>query len=215
MDSQAQAAVPVAGPANRSRSFAAACLLAAALATGGCASSGGIGARLERTMQAIGLKSDTAPDTRDKAVPLKLFAGDNLNAGNGKRGMALVLRVYQLRGMQRFEQAPFDAFLDEAHEQAALGDDLLGATEILLMPGQKHELVEAVAGPAGHIGVVALFRSPAASRWRFSFDAGKAAKDGITLGLHACAMTTTSPALVTTVASEAYSLSSVNCAAKR
>ena len=215
MDSQAQAAVNVAGPDTMPHPIAIACLLAAALVTAGCASSGGIGARLDKTMQAMGLKDQAAADGKDKAVPLKLFAGDNLNAGNGKRGMALVLRVYQLRGMQRFEQAPFDAFLDGAREKAALGDDLLGATEILLMPGQKHELVETVAGQASHIGVVALFRSPAASRWRFSFDARKAVKDGITLGLHACAMTTTSPALVTTLASEPYSLSSVNCAAKR
>jgi len=215
MDSQAQAAVHVARSANRPNSFVVACLLAATLVTGGCASSGGIGARLDKTMQAMGLKDQAAADGKDKSVPLKLFAGDNLNAGNGKRGMALVLRVYRLRGTQRFEQAPFDAFLDEAREKTALGDDLLGATEILLMPGQRHELVETITGQAGHIGVVALFRSPAASRWRFSFDAGKAAKDGITLGLHACAMTTTSPALVTTLASEPYSLSSVNCAAKR
>lgn len=215
MDSPTQVAVHAAHSTTLPRSTVIACLLAAALVTAGCASHGGIGATFGKTMQAMGWKGEAGPDGKDKAVPLRLFAGDNLNAGSGKRGMALVLRVYQLRGMQRFEQAPFDAFLDEAREKAALGDDLIGATEILLMPGQKHELVEALAGQAGHLGVVALFRSPAASRWRFSFDAGKAASDGITLGLHACAMTTTSPALVTTLASEPYSLSAVNCAAKR
>jgi len=210
MESQAQALVGTKYGNRRIQLLA--CLLLATLTAAGCATSGGA---LDKTMQAMGLKSDAAALGKDKPVPLRLFAGDNLNAGSGKRGMALVLRVYHLRSLQRFEQAPFDAFLDEAREKTVLGDDLLGSTEILLMPGQKHELVETVAGGASHLGVVALFRSPAASRWRFSFDAGKAVKDGITLGMHACAMTTTSTALITTLADEPYSLASVNCAAKR
>lgn len=211
MDSQAQHAAYARTDGKRS-ALIAGLLLVATLSAGGCASSGGV---LDKTMQKMGLKGSAAQAGKDQAVPLRLFAGDNLNAGSGKKGIALVLRVYQLRSPQRFEQAPFDAFLDETREKAALGDDLIGSTEILLMPGQRHELVQNVAGAAGHLGVVALFRTPAGSRWRFAFDANKASKDGITLGLHACAMTTTSTALTTTLASEPYSLSGVNCAAKR
>ncbi|MFD0739817.1 type VI secretion system lipoprotein TssJ [Lysobacter koreensis] len=182
------------------------------LMAGGCASQGGVGGMVGKTLEAVGLKGQ-AP--REQAVPLRLYAGDNLNAGKDKRGLALVVRVYQLRGAQRFEQAPFEAFLDEASEKAALGDDLIKATEILLMPGQRHELAETVAAEGSHLGAVALFRAPVANRWRFVFDARKAAKDGITLGLHACAMTTTSPALITALASPPHSLSAVNCAGKR
>lgn len=210
MDSQGGHANPL--PPRQRRRLAAVLLSGLVLAAGGCASTGGV---VGKTLELVGLKAPADPAPKEKVVPLRLYAGDNLNAGKDKRGLALVVRVYQLRSPQRFEQASFDAFLDEAHEQAALGDDLLGATEILLMPGQRHEVLERVAAEGSYLGVVALFRSPAATRWRFAFDAGAASKEGITLGLHACAMTTTSAALVTTLASEPHSLSSVNCAGKR
>lgn len=200
-------------PLDRRGSRRAAFVLAGlTLLAGGCASQGGVGGMVGKTLEAVGLK---AQGNREQMVPLRLYAGDNLNAGKDKRGLALVVRVYQLRAAQRFEQAPFDSFLDEASERAALGDDLIKATEILLLPGQRHELVERVAADGSQIGMVALFRAPASNRWRFAFDTRKAAKEGITLGLHACAMTTTSAALVTTLASEPHSLSSVNCATKR
>lgn len=199
-------------PASIARASAIAALAALALLASGCASQGGVGGMVGKTLEAVGLKGQTP---REQAVPLRLYAGDNLNAGKEKRGLALVVRVYQLRGVQRFEQAPFDSFLDEASEKAVLGDDLIKATEILLLPGQRHELIETVAADGSHLGVVALFRTPAANRWRFAFDTRKAVKDGITLGLHACAMTTTSPALVTALASPPHSLSAVNCAGKR
>jgi len=144
-----------------------------------------------------------------------LLAGNNLNAGGDKKARALVVKVYQLRGTQRFEQVPFDSFLDESREKAALGDDLIKATEILLLPGQQHEVLEKVAPDGSQLGVVALFRQPADSRWRFTFDTKKAAKAGVTIGLHACAMTTTSPALTTQLSGDPHSLSSVNCARAR
>jgi type VI secretion system protein VasD len=37
--------------------------------------------------------------------------------------------------------------------------------------------------------VVALFRAPDGQRWRATFPAADAGKAGITIGLHACAMT--------------------------
>lgn len=189
-------------------------VLAVVLALGGagCASSGGIGGTVDKAMQSVGLKQAVP---KEHTVPLRLYAADNLNAGAGTRPLALVVRVYQLRGLQRFEQAPFDAFLDEDAERAALGSDLVVANEVLLTPGQRHEFQERVAADASHLGVVALFRSPASSRWRFAFDSRKAAAEGITVGLHACALTTTSAALETRLASEAHALSAVNCAGKR
>ncbi|UHQ21453.1 type VI secretion system lipoprotein TssJ [Lysobacter sp. 5GHs7-4] len=162
-----------------------------------------------KAMELAGLKT---PQPKEKAVPLELLAAQNLNAGNGKKGLALVVKVYQLKSTTAFDQAPYSAFLDENSEKAALGADLVKVTEILVMPGQDHELIERVAPDAGQVGIVALFRTPAAVRWRFTFDTKKAAKSGIRLGLHACAMTTTSAeALTTKLATEVHSLSGAPC----
>ncbi len=184
------------------------CLLA------GCASTPDAGPGLVgKALEKIGVKkpADETPPQRVKTIPLRLHAGANLNAGNDGKPLALVVRVYRLRDHERFERAPFSAFLDEDAEKTALGDDLIGASEIVLQPGQRHEIVERLPPEATTLGVVALFRSPAPGRWRFSFDGTGSEKEGVTLGLHACAMTTSSPSLLSRIEGEPHSLTRARC----
>jgi type VI secretion system protein VasD len=191
---------------------AAALLLACLAANTGCSSQGGIKQAFGKTLQAVGIGDAPA---QPRELPVYLHAGENLNAGDGQRALSLVVRVYQLRGRERFDDAAFEVFLDAQRERDVLGGDLIRVTEVLLAPGQRHELVEPLPADGSHIGVVALFRQPAQTRWRFTFDARKPGEDGITVGLHACAMTTTSTALQTALASPAHSLSSSRCAQSR
>jgi len=183
-------------------------LIASLLVTAGCSSQGSIKQALGRTLQAVGL--DNLPE-QEREVTLRLYAGDNLNTGEGKRALSLVVRVYQLRNLERFEEAPFDVFLDQQRERDVMGDDLIGVTEVLLAPGQRHEVLERLPDDGRYLGVVALFRSPAQTRWRFAFDADEAAGDGVIVGLHGCAMTTPSPALETALSGPSHSLASSHC----
>ena len=180
----------------------------------GCASGGGVGKAFNRTMESVGLR-DIDHDERAgiRTVPLRLYAGDNLNAGSGDRALATVVRVYHLRGIQRFEQAPFDVLMDETREQAALGNELVQAREVVLTPGMRQQFEERLSPDTTHVAVVALFRAPASSRWRFAFDArhGEIEREGITVGLHACALTSGSPALASSVPGDASSLVAVRC----
>jgi len=187
-------------------------MLLLAVGLTGCASSGGIGKAVNRTLESIGIKDgDGKPEER--TIPLRLYAGDNLNAGNDDRALAAVVKVYHLRDASRFERAPFDAFLDEEREREALADDVLSVNEIVLTPGAQHEIGERLGEDADVIGVVALFRAPAANRWRLAFDARhkRVEKDGITIGVHACALTTSSASLLSRVAGDASSLASARC----
>lgn len=188
-------------------------LLAVTLALAGCAS-GGIGKAVNRTLETVGVR-EVDHDARAgiRTVPLRLYAGGNLNAGHGGRGLATVVKVYHLRGIHRFERTGFDALMDQSREQEALGSDLVQVREIVLTPGMRHEVEERLAAEATHIGVVALFRAPASGRWRYAFDARHqdAGAEGIIVGLHACAMTTGSAALATTVPGGASSLASARC----
>ncbi len=189
--------------------FLRACVLAAVLAsTAGCASSGGL---VDRGLQAVGLRE--AKPEGPRTVPLELMAGTNLNAGSRQQGLSLVVKVYRLRGTQRFDRAPFDAFLDETRERAALGDDLIGVDEVVLTPGQRQTLPQDVGDQVNAIGVVALFQAPASQRWRLAFDTRHDAidRDGVRIGAHACALTTTSASLLTRLPGDAGSLASVRC----
>ncbi|WP_411832390.1 type VI secretion system lipoprotein TssJ [Pseudoxanthomonas mexicana] len=181
-----------------------------ALLLGGCASDGALGRTVDRTLQMAGIKP---AEPRARTIVVRLHAGTNLNAGSDNRANAAVIKLYRLRGTQRFEQAPFNAFLDAARERSALGEDLLGVEEVVLVPGARHEISQALPPEAAALGVVALFREPADNRWRLAFDARHARldKEGITLGLHACAITTGSPALITRLAGDPASLVSTRC----
>jgi type VI secretion system protein VasD len=156
----------------------------------GCAG-GGIGAIAGAALDATGLrKSAELPDAQKppRTVALKLHAADNLNVNSQGQPLALVARIYKLRQNAAFERTPFAAFLDPAAERQALGADLVEVKEVTLVPGQHYEVDEQVAREAGYLGVVALFHAPAAQRWRLSFAAADAERQGVTVGAHACAL---------------------------
>ncbi|KAF1016746.1 MAG: hypothetical protein GAK31_00004 [Stenotrophomonas maltophilia] len=181
----------------------------------GCASDTKLGKAMDKTLQAVGIR-DSKPEA-PPVIPLRLYAGSNLNAANDKRATAAVVKVYHLRSSQRFEQAPFNAFLDQAGEQAALGADLLSVNEVVLTPGARQELSEQLSEGSAVLGVVALFRAPAENRWRLAFDTkGKTLpQDGVTVGIHACALTSDSKALLTRISGDPGSLASIRCASTR
>lgn len=162
---------------------ALACLLLAGCAGGGLASA---------ALQMVGLTKPPpeVPDAQKppRTVHLQLHAGQRLNTDAQGQSLALVARIYKLRQRAAFEQAPYASFLDAQKEKALLGPDLLEVKEVLLVPGQRLDLQEKVSREAGFIGVVALFRAPAAQRWRATVAAQDAESDGLTIGLHACAI---------------------------
>ncbi len=196
--------------ATRFTSRASLALLAMLIA--GCASNGGI---VDKTLKAVGIRE--TPPEGPAVIELRLLAGSNLNAANDGRATAAVIKIYHLRNIQRFQQAPYAAFLDQAGEQASLGADLLSVNEIVMTPGSRQTFTETVKEGSAAIGVVALFRAPAENRWRLAFDtAGKtAASKGVTVGVHACALTTDSEALLSPLSGDPGSLASVQCAGAR
>ena len=161
----------------------------ALLALAGCAAGSIAGSALEM----VGIRKPVElPDLQKppRTVAIKLHASPNLNADAAGHPLALVARIYKLRQTTAFERAAFEGFLNVHTERELLGNDLLEVKEIMLIPGQRYEISEKVSREAYYIGVVALFRAPAERRWRLAFAADDAEKSGITIGLHACAMST-------------------------
>jgi type VI secretion system protein VasD len=189
---------------------AAACSLCLVLLAG-CAG-GGVGALAGAALEASGLrKPPELPDAQKppRTVALRLHAADKLNLDAGGQPLALVARIYKLRQNAAFEHAPYAAFLDPASEKQALGADLLEVKEVTLVPGQRYEVDEKVSREAGYVGVVALFHTPAAQRWRLAFPAADAERQGVTVGVHACALSVGAGARATVP--DMRMLSSVHC----
>jgi len=168
------------------RSWVVLCL---AGALGGCAGGGGMpgGGALE----ALGLrKPPPVPEAQQPplTVALHLDAAPRLNVDARGQPLALLVRVYKLRQRNTFEGAPYAVFLSPQAERELLGADLVEVRELTLVPGQRLDLSEKIARDTPWLGVVALFHAPAAQGWRASFAAADAEQAGVTVGLHACAL---------------------------
>ena len=129
----------------------------------------------------------TAPPP-PREVAIKLHAAARLNSDAKGQPLALVTRIYTLRQQAAFERAPFDAFLSPQSEREALGADLIDVKEVMLVPGQRYDAVERVGPEAAFIGVVGLFHSPSAQRWRVAFTVAEAERLGIAIAAQACSL---------------------------
>ncbi|MFT3857867.1 MAG: type VI secretion system lipoprotein TssJ [Aquabacterium sp.] len=161
--------------------------------------SAGLGAMATKALEWAGLKKREAPDAAalpqvpDSALPdwkitWRVHASDALNVSDEGQSLALLIRVYKLRHADTFLQMPADAFGDPVKEKALLQDDLLGAREIQLLPGQRLDNIDKLAREARYLGIVALYRKPATNHWRYAFDASSIEKSGLHIGAHACAL---------------------------
>lgn len=144
-------------------------------------------------------------------VVIRLHAGGLLNSDTNGQSLPVVARIYELREKDAFERAPATAFDgDKSHLPSELADALLGSREVVLTPGQRYEVTETLPEGTRYIGVLALFRAPAQGRWRHVFDARAATETGLTLGVHACALSVASGQALD-VAPELTRLAGVQC----
>lgn len=179
-------------------------LAATCLVMYGCSATSDGSGMLDRGLQAVGLqRPQPQMPTLDGAtgglpagmpalsrkVTLRLHAGDVLNTDANGRSLSVVARIYKLRDKTAFASAPYSDFQElkpsKAPEFAA---DVVDVREVVLTPGKQYDVIETVGADAPYFAVVALFRAPAPQRWRFVFDSKSAAATGVTMGVHACAL---------------------------
>jgi type VI secretion system protein VasD len=167
-------------------------LVAICAALAGCETVGKAGGK---ALEVVGIKKPElppVPEVPESAKParrmkLTLTASESLNVDPSGKSLSLVVRVYKLRSATAFLNAPYETFGNAAKEKEVLGDELLEAREIVLLPGQQQKVDERWAREAPFVGVVGLFRLPAARRWRYAFELDTFQLDpGFVLGAHAC-----------------------------
>ncbi len=152
-----------------------------------------LGGYKDKALEAIGFKKPELPQVPDVQLPdrkvtWRLHASDSLNVAPSGEPVALLTRLYKLRSPNAFLQAPYEVFGDPAKEKQQMGDDVIETHDIQMIPGQHEEVLDKVAREVRYIGIVALFRHPSPQRWRYAFRSESAEKSGLSIGLHACAM---------------------------
>ena len=99
-----------------------------------------------------------------KAVLMDLVASPTLNADDSGSGLPVVVRIYQLHGKDRLEQADF-ASLWKA-DRDVLQDDLISRQEVTVHPNSTVPLSIDRSKKPEFLAVMALFRKPEGTSWR-------------------------------------------------
>jgi len=102
--------------------------------------------------------------TRD--VRVALVSTKNLNPDDSGAALAVIVRVYQLRGKEKFERASFKGLWK--NDTQVLEGDVLDRKEVTLHPDSEMsvELEVDTKKGAEFLGVMALFRKPDGETWR-------------------------------------------------
>lgn len=145
-----------------------------------------------------------------RRVTLRIHAAEVLNTDASGRSLSMLVKLYKLKELDPFMQAPYDSFKDQPGSRPQQIDGVIEVQEVVLTPGQKYEVVETLPAEVNYLAIVGLFRAPDDRRWRFAFDTKGATKTGITLGAHGCAFSVSEGQPVNAVP-ETMRLAGVQC----
>lgn len=94
--------------------------------------------------------------TQVKTMNIDLTSRASLNKNGGGQSLSTVVRIYQLKTPQAFEQLSYAQF--QADDLDGLKADLLATKDVVLRPDAAASVSEPMKEDAQYVGVVALFR---------------------------------------------------------
>jgi type VI secretion system protein VasD len=97
-----------------------------------------------------------------------LTVSDRVNPDDEGRSLPTVVRMYQLRGLQKLENAEFEEIWQNATE--TLGDDLVKFDEFTVFPADRVANPLEIADGVSYVIAVALVRKPAGTSWRAVYE---------------------------------------------
>ncbi|MEJ0003730.1 MAG: type VI secretion system lipoprotein TssJ [Pararobbsia sp.] len=94
--------------------------------------------------------------TQIKTMNLDLVSRSSLNENGAGRSLSTVVRIYQLKTPQTFEQLDYTQL--QTNDLDALKADLLATKDVVLRPDASASITEPMHDEAEYVGVVAFFR---------------------------------------------------------
>jgi type VI secretion system protein VasD len=110
------------------------------------------------------LSACAAKPPEDVSIKGTLEAVENVNPDPTGRPSPLLVKVFQLAAVDKFEAADYFALSDAA--EATLGADLLGVESVLLAPGDRKPYEGEFDPQTRFIGVIAGYRDIHQAKWR-------------------------------------------------
>ncbi len=171
------------------------------------------GSAVSLVLEATGVtKREGDPSKISRDMNIKIHAGEQLNLSASGKPLSLVTKIYVLRANEKFKGMTYPQITSAETEKEALGEELIAAREIVLLPGKSYDITLKVPGDAASIGVVGMFRAPYQNRWKLAFDNKLSLDNGIIIGAHACAFNASKGSLVTNITPETVrSMVGVQC----
>jgi type VI secretion system VasD/TssJ family lipoprotein len=111
----------------------------------------------------------TAPEKCVEPRPVvTLAASAQVNAGVDGVGVPVQVRLYQLKGESKLQNALFEDIWKDA--AATLGEDLLATREVTVFPGQRQEVPLEQLPDSRVLSAVAIFRDSPGRDWLVNYD---------------------------------------------
>ncbi|BCQ27649.1 type VI secretion system lipoprotein TssJ (plasmid) [Caballeronia sp. NK8] len=122
-------------------------------------------AGLTCTLTLAACASSVAPPKRE---PLKLEISINASSGvnpdDQKRAAPILVRVYELKNADAFNEADFYSLQDK--DKTVLADDLVARDQFLLRPGEHKTIARNANEASTALGVIAAYRTLPSAVWR-------------------------------------------------
>jgi len=117
-------------------------------------------------LMAFALPAQAQPVPKEHTkLDITLTAAADVNPDDQKRAAPILVRVYELKSGNTFENA--DYFSLHNNDKTLLGDDLLVRDEFILRPGDVRTIDRRSYPDATAIGVLAGYRDLPNANWRF------------------------------------------------
>ncbi|HBD39407.1 type VI secretion system lipoprotein TssJ [Cupriavidus metallidurans] len=94
--------------------------------------------------------------TQVKTMNLDLVSRSSLNTNSAGESLSTVVRIYQLKTPQAFEQLSYVQL--QTNDLESLKADLLASNDVVLRPAASVSLAEPIREDCEYVGVAALFR---------------------------------------------------------
>lgn len=121
------------------------------------------------------------------SLVITMAANDQLNPNADGESSPVVVRVYELKSVQAFNQAEFFQLYDD--DTKTIGADLVAKDEYEIAPGTTKKIKKTTPDDTAYVAVLAGFRDIDSATWRASAPVTKNKENIVTINLSALAVT--------------------------